>query len=180
MTGKPLQLKRRRFGRWVVVRKAESRRRRTGHGTVAFWLCRCECGTMKEIASRELVRGNSRSCGCLARDRLRERRLKHSGCVGHKDSREYSSWHNTKQRCYNPNHHAFQRYGGTGIKMCKKWFRSFAAFLKDMGRRPAGTTLDRYPDPAGNYEPRNCRWATPKQQGENKRRAGPLQKYSRV
>ncbi len=74
-----------------------------------------------------------------------------------------------QRRCYTKNNPAFERYGGCGISVCERWRNSYAAFLQDMGRRPAGTSLDRI-DPYGNYEPSNCRWATAIEQANNKRR----------
>lgn len=70
------------------------------------------------------------------------------------------------ERCTNPNHTYHKHY--RDVHITERW-RAFAAFLEDMGERPAGTTLDRWPDPAGNYEPGNVRWATPKQQRLNRR-----------
>jgi hypothetical protein len=77
------------------------------------------------------------------------------------------------ERCTNPNHVRFEKYGGADppVTVCDRWRgeHGFENFLADMGSRPAGKTLDRYPDPAGNYEPGNCRWATLKEQANNHR-----------
>lgn len=80
----------------------------------------------------------------------------------------YKSWNTAKQRCFNSRHHKYHLYGGRGVTMCDRWRSSFADFLADMGERPAGTTLDRYPNKDGNYEPGNCRWATATQQNNNR------------
>lgn len=81
----------------------------------------------------------------------------------------YTSWRKMKERCHNPASDQFEWYGARGITVCQRWRESFAAFLADMGERPAGTTLDRWPDVDGNYEPGNCRWATKTQQARNTR-----------
>lgn len=80
----------------------------------------------------------------------------------------HRSWAMMKARCYNPRSGSYRHYGGRGIEVCDRWLNSFEAFLKDMGIRPKGTSLDRYPDNDGNYEPGNCRWATQKQQIANR------------
>jgi len=82
-------------------------------------------------------------------------------------SRVFKSWDSMLQRCTNPNAPDYPRYGGKGITVCDKW-RSFDAFYSDMGDRPEGTTLDRYPNKNGSYEPGNCRWATPLEQQLNR------------
>jgi hypothetical protein len=75
-----------------------------------------------------------------------------------------------KQRCLNPCHPAWGHYGGRGITVCKRWRNSFKAFFADMGQRSSPKhSIDRYPDNDGNYEPRNCRWATQLQQSANRR-----------
>ncbi len=78
----------------------------------------------------------------------------------------YGSWQAMIQRCTNPNHDGWERYGGRGITVCGRW-RDFRNFLADMGKRPKGATIDRI-DNDGNYEPGNCRWTTPKVQSANK------------
>lgn len=87
---------------------------------------------------------------------------------GMTNSREYRVWTNAKTRCFNVANRAYPRYGGRGITMCSRWAESFSRFYEDMGRCPAGKTLERR-DVNGHYEPRNCYWATYQQQNNNRR-----------
>ncbi len=148
------------FGRLRALRPTE---RRDADGR-AYWLCRCACGGEREALGRDLRRGRTTSCGCKKSERARTAAQTH----GATDSPEYRSWQSMLTRCTNDRYHRFDRYGGRGITVCPAWARSFAAFLADMGPRPKGTTLDRWPNNDGNYEPGNCRWATPAQQRQNR------------
>lgn len=100
----------------------------------------------------------------------RPRALKQHGHNTSKDGQSptYKAWHSMKQRCLNPSHSAFDHYGGRGITVCERWLE-FNLFLRDMGERPVGMSIDRI-NPDGNYEPANCRWATAKEQCNNWRR----------
>jgi len=92
---------------------------------------------------------------------------KHGHCIGG-DSREYKVWTNMIQRCFNPKDPKWKHYGGRGIRVCDRWQR-FENFYADMGPRPEGMSIDRWPDNNGNYEPGNCCWATQSEQMRNKR-----------
>lgn len=78
-------------------------------------------------------------------------------------------WHAMLARCYKPKTNGYKYYGGRGITVCERWRSSFDAFLQDMGERPPGMQIDRYPDQNGNYEPGNCRWATTHENAKNRR-----------
>lgn len=80
---------------------------------------------------------------------------------------EYQSWHSMLRRCHWPSHKDYKNYGGRGITVCKAWW-DFDAFLRDMGKRPEGTTLERKDNSLG-YFPANCRWATFLEQNFNRR-----------
>ena len=129
----------------------------------SIWVCGCQCG--KEITPRgnSLKTGNTTSCGCD-----RQTTATHGHTSG-KRTPTYRSWQAMLTRCTNPKGIHFHHYGGRGITVCKRWRESFIAFLKDMGERPSGMTLDRINND-GNYTPANCQWATASQQQTNKRK----------
>ena len=148
------------------------------------FICDCKCGNQIKIWRSLLACNVQRDCGMCSR--IRNGRYYLGSVHGHvrlyrtKDGRvrryattEYNSWSNMVSRCANKNHHAWEDYGGRGIRVCERWREpggwGFFNFIRDMGPRPVGKTLDRI-NPQNHYEPGNCRWATPKDQGNNQRR----------
>ncbi len=135
------------FGRLTVI---ESYVNQDKH---LLWnhLCGCTCGEKTNVPSGNLIKGNTKSCGCLKET--------HGHSKGHGTSSTYSSWASMKQRCLNLNDHNYSRYGGRGIRVCERWLESFENFLEDMGEKPEGKyiALDRI-NPDGNYEKDNCQW----------------------
>lgn len=123
-------------------------------------LCRCDCGTEFSPEVKNLATGRTRSCGCVRRGSSNPR------WTGARDHPLYSAWCGMKERCANPNHTSYARYGGRGITVCDRWRNDFWAFVADMGDRPDGHSLDRV-DNDGNYEPSNCRWASASEQNLN-------------
>lgn len=158
MSRKVIDLTGQQFGRWTAISKSPKPSRN------ALWVCRCSCGTVREVLSTHLRSGRSQSCGCMRRERLREAWTTH----GMSRSREYESWKQAKQRCHNPNNPQYPEWGGKGITMCPEWRNDFQTFYAHIGPCPEGLTLDRI-DNAGNYEPGNVRWATRKQQIRNRK-----------
>jgi len=131
------------------------------------WLCACECGKDKAIYSYDLKSGHTKSCGCL-RQETTGNKLKTHGLSN--KIPEYESWKGMKKRCANPKDKEYRNYGDRGIKVCDRWLNSFKSFYADMGSKPSPShSIDRI-DVDGNYEPSNCRWATPKQQRNNQRK----------
>lgn len=141
-----------RFGMLVVGgRAANDRSGRTQ------WHALCDCGNRTVVRSNDLRRGKATSCRCD---------FEHGHA--HPPTPTYRSWKAMRERCSLSNNINYANYGGRGIRVCDRW-QSFQKFIADMGERPDGMTLDRFPDRDGNYEPENCRWATPSQQAQNRR-----------
>lgn len=134
-----------------------------------FWLCECACGNTKSVSHGNLVDGNTRSCGCLFAEHVKVVNRTHGHAPRKKKSPTYYSWKAMLIRCTSHSHKQWKDYGGRGIQVCVRW-RKFSNFLADMGERPIGKSIDRMNN-NGNYEPKNCRWATRSEQWHSRRKA---------
>jgi hypothetical protein len=143
----------RRFNRLVAIERIGKK-----------WLCICDCGNEKLFNPSNLKRGLTKSCGCFNKELCR---TKAKRTHGKSLTTEYKIWQGMHQRCGNPNDKNYPDYGARGISVCERW-SEFEFFYEDMGQRPVGLSIDRKNND-GNYEPSNCRWATPAEQNSNKR-----------
>ncbi|KFD40432.1 hypothetical protein DK28_0206485 [Peptococcaceae bacterium SCADC1_2_3] len=138
-----------------------------GKNRQIVWQCLCDCGKIVNIISVCLTNGHTKSCGCLRKEIKTTHGL--SGGRG-KPTRLYKTWTAMRYRCNKPKNAYYSNYGGRGIKVCEEWnndYKNFHDWATANGYKE-GLSIDRINND-GNYEPDNCRWATPAEQALNKR-----------
>lgn len=160
-----------KFGGLTVINEAPRRELHSGI-RVRYFLVSCFCGKEWEVSLANLTSGQVRSCGCSRNNPglIPEKKIPSPRTEFWSQKEAYKRWSRMKERCLYKSSTSYKYYGGAGVKICEQWLY-FPNFYRDMGECPEGMSIDRYPDPDGNYEPGNCRWATPKEQANNKRRS---------
>lgn len=152
-----------RFGRLVVIGEAVKNK----HGQRQV-LCQCDCGNKKAVIGSLLNNGTTKSCGCFKIDRIKETKTRHGHATKGQVSSTFRTWWSIIDRCTNEKASGYAKYGAKGITVCERWLEKFENFLEDMGEKPSPKhSIDRI-NPKAGYSPDNCRWATMKEQQNNR------------
>lgn len=163
----------RKFHRLTVQKATNLRQHRS-----ILWECICACRNTCYATSSNLISGRMKSCGCWRLEQTIKRSTKHGASRRHAVKSEYRIWQAMKKRCFYEKDKSYPRYGGRGITICKRWRDSFQTFLRDMGKRPSKKRSIHRIDNDGNYEPKNCIWATSEEQAKNKTVFNPKSRFT--
>ena len=159
---KPVDIVGQKFGRYLVIAKIDKRTK----AMKQIVLCKCDCGTEREVVVGNLRSGLSTSCGCWKNEKTSSRRKKH----GFSKTTMYYRYKQMINRCYIPTHKEYKNYGDRGIRVCSKWLESVENYIEDMGFPPfKEAQVDRINNNDGYFK-ENCRWATPQENSLNKRK----------
>ncbi len=154
-----------KFGRWTALEKTQRRLFPAGKSH-AYRLCRCACGNNEFVNECNLLRGKTKSCGCLSSEATSRKNFKHGYAKRGDQDRVYRIWCGMIARCTNPKNHHYKHYGNRNITVCERWLK-FENFLVDMGEPPPKRSLNRLNNDGG-YCKENCAWSTDIEQARNK------------